>query len=742
MTSGHSILLNVRLLASALLRRFGRAQLRRGFDRAFYLERYPDVRHSRLPGFLHYLLFGYREFRDPSAAFSTAYYLRRNPDVFQSQVCPLLHYACFGRLEGRPSAPAEPPSAQPCGQGPPPAPWPPDRPLVSVVVPCFNYGRFLAEALESIEAQSFRDLEILVIEGGSTDPAGAEEVRKLERSARRSARFFYREAAARVGDNRNFGIARARGKYICCLDADDRMLPGFLEVAVFIAECGDYDIVSPSLRCFGQRTDAWHASTASTVELSRENTLTSASLFRREVWEAVGGFRDFGVGAGHVPEDWDFWLRAVASGYLATAIPAPLYEYRVHSGSLSAGADPSSYAVRIAEANAATFRKAVAPRVRIPPVDGAANLNRLAETSARPGVLLCLPWVTNGGAEKLLCSLFGRFAKQGLPVAAVTTSHLKPLMADEAASFERAGIPVYPLAELLPNTDLWHAFLCQLIRRLRVRHLFLCGSEYAYTQLASLRSAFPGLHVIDQLFNEEGHLAGNRRAASSIDLTLVPSQALRSLLLEAHGESPDRVKIIRHGLLPAGEGFSRGPALPWERSDRFVVAFAGRLAPEKDPVFFVELAARLAASDRFAFVLLGDGPERPKVESAIRRHGLQGRFFFPGAVLDARSYLRVSGVVVVPSRVDGMPNVVLEAMTEGIPVVASRVGGIPEMVVDEQTGLLCQAGNMEEFEVAVRRLAGAHQLRKEFSANARRRVVSDFSFEATVSAYRRQLGLD
>ncbi len=72
------------------------------FDRAFYLNKYPDVREAGVDPFEHYLKFGWREGRDPSATFSTEHYLYRNSDVGLSEICPLIHYATVGIFEGRP----------------------------------------------------------------------------------------------------------------------------------------------------------------------------------------------------------------------------------------------------------------------------------------------------------------------------------------------------------------------------------------------------------------------------------------------------------------------------------------------------------------------------------------------------------------------------------------------------------------------------------------------------------------
>ena len=115
-----------------------------------------------------------------------------------------------------------------------------DQPLVSVIIHCFNYGNYIIDAVESILAQTLKNVEIIVVEGGSTDVATVETVRGILRPR---TTVLFREGRHLVGDNRNYGIAKAKGRYICCLDADDTLDPTYLEKAVFHLETYGYDIV-------------------------------------------------------------------------------------------------------------------------------------------------------------------------------------------------------------------------------------------------------------------------------------------------------------------------------------------------------------------------------------------------------------------------------------------------------------------------------------------------------------------
>jgi len=126
-------------------------------------------------------------------------------------------------------------------------------------------------------------------------------------------------------------------------------------------------------------------------------------------------------------------------------------------------------------------------------------------------------------------------------------------------------------------------------------------------------------------------------------------------------------------------------------SNEVIVLGIGRLSREKA---FIDLVAAMAQLVRLQpelpvrLMILGEGPEQPRIERAIQRAGLGSRVTLAGRVTDVRPYYRVGRLVVIPSHSEGSPNVLLEAMSAGIPIVATTAGGIPEIVQDEYSALL------------------------------------------------------
>ncbi|HXQ20788.1 MAG TPA: glycosyltransferase [Candidatus Acidoferrales bacterium] len=129
-----------------------------------------------------------------------------------------------------------------------------------------------------------------------------------------------------------------------------------------------------------------------------------------------------------------------------------------------------------------------------------------------------------------------------------------------------------------------------------------------------------------------------------------------------------------------------------------VVGLVARVAAQKDPELWIEVAARAGAARPDAhFVWVGDGPLRQRLEDCARAHGIEGRFHCTGAVERVAPWYRMMDVMLLTSRFEGLCNAVLEAQACGVPVVCSAVGGVPEAVQDGTSGLLVDPPTVEHF---------------------------------------------
>ena len=224
-----------------------------------------------------------------------------------------------------------------------------NKPLVSVIVPTYNYGRFIEETLECLRAQTYVNWECIVVDDGSTDDTADRVSRFMERDARFK---FLRQENARQAAAKNNGLRNSAGQYIQFLDADDLIEPQKFEKQVQYLEAHpEVDIVYGSMRYFKTETPAerlhwmWGENKPWMPEISgsgkevltalvRQNIMViNSPLMRRRVVDAVGLFDNVLPPA----EDWDYWLRCAAAGmrFQFQDWPGTMALVRWHSSSSS-----------------------------------------------------------------------------------------------------------------------------------------------------------------------------------------------------------------------------------------------------------------------------------------------------------------------------------------------------------------------------------------------------------------------
>lgn len=213
--------------------------------------------------------------------------------------------------------------------------------------------------------------------------------------------------------------------------------------------------------------------------------------------------------------------------------------------------------------------------------------------------------------------------------------------------------------------------------------------------------------------------------------------------------SPEKLAVVHNGVpdvygqgsLPPG-GPPAGTGLRAELglgSGDIVVGTVMRLAPPKDPLFFLEAADRLLGkgnNSNLYFVIVGDGPLRPCCEEYIAGSNLEGRAFLLGTREDAPGLVSGFDIFTLFSRHEGLPLTVIEAMVAGLPVVASNVGGVGELVLHGETGCLADGFNPEAAAGYIGRLAGDRGLREELGRAGRSRALDRFGLGRMISLYK------
>jgi glycosyltransferase involved in cell wall biosynthesis len=204
----------------------------------------------------------------------------------------------------------------------------------------------------------------------------------------------------------------------------------------------------------------------------------------------------------------------------------------------------------------------------------------------------------------------------------------------------------------------------------------------------------------------------------------------------------DKVRVLHNAAIPLpedGTGARETAAWALDRTRtgttrQPVVGVVGRLSPEKGVDVFLRAAHLLVQRGvAFSAVVAGDGPERQKLELLRNALDLGGHVRFIGAVTAVQALYRHLDLLVIPSRSEGLPNVLLEALRADVPVVATRVGAIPEVLEGTRAGMMISPGDPRALADAI---AHGLSLKEDaVSREARRAVTEHFSPERRVHAH-------
>ena len=199
---------------------------------------------------------------------------------------------------------------------------------VSVIIPCFNDGEYLEETVASINAQTFKELEIIIVDDASTDE---NTLKILQSFQQKNLKVMSNLKNSGPSVSRNKGIFEAKGKYILPVDADDTISPTYIEKAKKILESDSHiGIVYCEASLFGEKQGLWELEAYRFPEILTGNMIFATALYRKADWEAVGGYNE---NMRYGNEDYDFWLSLIEKKLDVYRIPEVLFQYRIKASS-------------------------------------------------------------------------------------------------------------------------------------------------------------------------------------------------------------------------------------------------------------------------------------------------------------------------------------------------------------------------------------------------------------------------
>ncbi|WP_244834518.1 glycosyltransferase family A protein [Clostridium sp. BJN0001] len=198
---------------------------------------------------------------------------------------------------------------------------------VSVIMPCYNDGKYILESIASVKNQTYKNIELIIVNDGSTD----EYTNNLLKSDELKNIKIINSKNLGPAHARNLAIKESEGKYILPLDSDDLIDKTYIEKAVKILdENNNVGVVYCRADLFGEKQGRWDLPDYSLKKMLLDNIVFVTSVFRKEDWVTVNGFD---TKMKHGMEDYDFWLSILEIGREIYQIHEILFHYRIKKSS-------------------------------------------------------------------------------------------------------------------------------------------------------------------------------------------------------------------------------------------------------------------------------------------------------------------------------------------------------------------------------------------------------------------------
>ncbi len=617
--------------------------------------------------------------------------------------------------------------------------WDYSKPFISIILVANNING-LSKTLKMITNQTFKNIEIKVLFNGAIDPNITKIIEDFD-DHRIKLLLRYNQ---RFSNCENEGIRSSYGKYIYCSHLNEEIKPTFIEKCIFILENTNYDVCYIDFFKCGY-TYKMNENINNVISLLKEKkSVFKSAVFKKLIYTNVGGF-DQSLDNGF--EELDFWIRILKLNYLFEKINdnqliiLDNYSYVINNNQRN-----EIYENIVWKKHKSFFinyKKQDIRKQNIKFIIQNNNINMLQNmtTDNNYKMLIAMPYMVIGGADTVLMQISKFLIKNNFDLIFITTLKHSDKEGDTSNEFKSITKEVYDLCEFLNDHNKWKDFIYYLIETRKINLIFIIGCEYMYNLLPEIKIKYPYIKIVDQLYNEFGHIANNRKYKQYIDINFVENERVEFVLENQYLELKSKIKLIPNGVnihefIPyvkntKNEYLYNKYNIP---NNKFIISYFGRLSEEKSPDVFIELVKELYYNEYLFFLLCGNGPLFNIIEKKVKENKLGDKVLLLGFV-NTIEFLKITNVVVVPSKLDGRPNIVLESMSMGIPVVASSVGGLPKIIKNEYNGFLNLIGDINGFKKSILSLFNDKKLYDKISKNSRQYALENLDIEIMFKKY-------
>lgn len=583
-------------------------------------------------------------------------------------------------------------------------------PLVSIITPYYNAGKYFEQTYRCVLNQTFPWFEWIIVNDGSTKQ---EDVELLEQLAAKDERIrvLHKENGG-ISTARNRGIKESHTDIIIPLDADDLIVPTYVEILYWGLKYNETAswCYTNSIG-FENQEYLWNKPFNAGL-LRTYNFLTYCAAIRKKDLLEVGCYDEI---TKHYYEDWRTWLKLLSKS--KKPVKAALYGFwyrRLDTGVLSLvnkDAKTNEIAKRLISEVAEIVDTTVVAK-EYPHVNKSNQFakpvlsqfqRKVFQNHDKIHVMMLIPWMEMGGADLFNLDIVKRIRKEDFEISILST------VAGESTWRQRFEEYVTDLFELPTFLDIenYAEFISYFIRSREIDVIFLSNSYYGYYLVPWLRKYFPEVAIIDYVHMEEWYWRNGGYARTSgvmggiLEKTYVCNERTRQVLINDFDRDKDSVETLyigvdheKYNAEYVESGMIRNKF--GIENDRKIVLFPCRMHPQKRPFFMLEIAEQVKRKmPDIAFIVVGDGPQLAELQETAQKRNLEGTVYFAGRAEDMLPYYKDADLTLICSLKEGLALTAYESLSMGVPVISSDVGGQKELI-DQAVGRIIPLEQDEE----------------------------------------------
>lgn len=566
--------------------------------------------------------------------------------------------------------------------------------LISIITPYYNAKEYFGQTYNCVINQTFPWFEWVIIDDGSTEDAEyLETIKEKDIRIKLIRQENLGQAAAR-----NKGVDLATADIIIPLDADDLIIPTYLELSYWVLK------KEPSISwCymnsvgFQEKEYLWEKS-FSAERLKYNNFLTCTAAIRKSSLLKIGGYDSSNS---HYDEDWKLWLDLLASGAYPAHLNVIGFWYRRTSKGMANQVRLDKSLSKQSNALISQAADKVDPQIKAIEYPLTNVTNRflapvLSEfqlqlpDKSKKHILMIFPWLEMGGADLFNLEVVKKLDKKIYNITIITTVSSANTWRQR---FDEYVPEIFSMPDFADPTE-YPEFISYILKTRQTDLLFLSNSYYCYYLLPWIRNNFPDLSVCDYVHMEEWYWRNGGYARISgifstfIDKTYVCNNKTRDVLIKFWNRLPNAVKTLYIGVdsqYYSPQSTKKGLVYQMFsiNSSRPIILFPCRIHPQKRPFLMVRIAEKLKKlGNPAAFVVVGDGPQLGELKDTVTQLGLEKTVYFAGRQNDLRPFYADAAVTLICSLKEGLALTAYESLAMETPVITSNVGGQSELIND------------------------------------------------------------